>query len=61
VLSRLVTFESTLWRDFLTLRALGRNLADVPEQPVHIDIPGADDHAWDEVLEEHLVRLVTPS
>lgn len=61
VLSKLVTFEPTLGRDFLTLRALGRNLANVPEQPVHIDNPGADDRACDEVVEEHLVRLVTPS
>jgi len=56
--SNSVTFESALRRDVLTLRALGRNLADVLEQPVHIDSPGADDRACDEVVEGHLVRTL---
>ncbi len=50
VLSNSVTFESALRCDVLTLRALGRNLADVLEQPVQIDSPGADDRACDEVV-----------
>jgi len=37
MLSKSVTFEATLGRDVLTLHALGRNLADVPEQPSAAD------------------------
>ena len=58
VLGKSVTFASTLGRGFLTLRALSRNLAGVPEQAVHTDNPGAGARACDEAMEGHLVRIL---